>query len=109
MLNAELIETFGDNSKVFFNNFVERVGEGIASLCYAVTNKHIYFGDVVIPRVIRIDTKDTEIVYDTLYSAMNALWYSQHQVGAYNEQDIAPLVVGVDNKSYSGGIQIWVE
>lgn len=107
MLNPKLIERYGVKSTIFFDDFVNLVGESIASKCYAIEDRDIVYGDVIVPTIIAACCdSDTCGVIDNHCVDISLKLQELDDVGDRDESIVC--LQYTDEEAKKDGIKIWV-
>ena len=106
MLNPVLVEKYGDKCKLFFNEFVERVGEETARICYALDSTLLESKDLCAPEIIGVLTDNYNFVSSIRTEARHVSYKLREK---FDERDSVVLCVKCNNeRADSEGIKIWV-
>ncbi len=107
MLNPELLKSFGDDSREFFNEFIKRIGTNSAEMCYAIDDGGITYGDVSAPMWISVYCKDNSQFKHIGRECRNVCSEFQKLSDIDGDDDYV-ICLRKEFDSSREGIQLWV-
>lgn len=95
------------NQFYFFEEFVKKVGENIANICYALNGATVESGRLYGPETIGVDTDDYNIVRRANYDSIDISFSLRKK---FDEMDSAIMCVTcAADEVLERGLKIWVE
>lgn len=106
MLNPELFEVFGNESRKFFDELSNALEESVLNICYAIKGAMIRSGECYSPWFLGVLTDDSNIA-DTVSDV--SIDISFKLVDRNYDKDIATVCIPcTKEKIDKEGVKIWV-
>lgn len=106
MLNPKLIEKYGEKTRVFFDEFINRIGLDLADICYDLGLVTLESGDICAPEWIGVLTMDSSIVTKIFNESKHISFELRDSTD--EEDRVVMCVKCTESEVKEKGIKIWV-